>query len=89
MKGYQTDDTICALSTPPGVGAIGVIRASGEDAISITNEVFHGKDLRQVPANTIHFGRIVKEGEVYDEVVVSIFHGPNSYTGENTVEISC
>lgn len=81
--------TIVALSTPQGVGAIGVIRLSGSEAISIVNEVFSGKDLSQQPSHTLHFGKI-KEGEkVIDEVVVSLFVGPSSYTGENVVEISC
>jgi len=84
-----TDETIVALSTPPGSGAIGVIRLSGKDAITITNSVFSGKDLLAQPTHTLHFG-LIKDGDiVIDEVVVSLFVGPKSYTKENVVEISC
>jgi tRNA modification GTPase len=62
---------------------------SGSDAISIVAKVFSGKNLLTVPANTIHYGRITNEDKVFDQVLVSIFHTPNSYTGENYVEISC
>lgn len=84
-----TNDTIIALSTPPGSGAIGVIRLSGPDAISLTNQVFAGKDLEKQATHTLHFG-LIKNGQVVvDEVVVSLFVGPKSYTKENVVEISC
>lgn len=84
-----TNETIIALSTPPGVGAIGVIRLSGKDAISITNSVFSGKDLLKQDSHTIHFG-LIKDGDiVIDEVLVSLFVAPKSYTKENVVEISC
>jgi tRNA modification GTPase len=85
------EDTILALSTPSGEGAIGVIRLSGKEAISIANKVFKGKDLLQVEANTLHFGSIIDPSSknVIDEVVVGIFKAPRSYTGENVVEISC
>lgn len=84
-----TNDTIIALSTPPGSGAIGVIRLSGPDAISLTNHVFAGKDLEKQATHTLHFG-LIKNGQVVvDEVVVSLFVGPKSYTKENVVEISC
>jgi len=84
-----TNDTIVALSTPPGIGAIGVIRLSGKEAISITNSVFSGKDLLKQKSHTIHFG-LIKDGEqVIDEVLVSLFIAPKSYTKENVVEISC
>ena len=84
-----TNDTIIALSTPPGSGAIGVIRLSGPEAISLTNSVFSGKDLAKQATHTLHFG-LIKDGEVVvDEVVVSLFVGPNSYTKEHVVEISC
>ncbi|MEJ7559864.1 MAG: tRNA uridine-5-carboxymethylaminomethyl(34) synthesis GTPase MnmE [Pedobacter sp.] len=82
-------DTIVALSTPPGIGAIGVIRLSGKDAINITNEVFSGKDLRSQESHTLHFGTIKDGLKVIDEVVVSLFVAPKSYTKENVVEISC
>ncbi|WP_316834816.1 tRNA uridine-5-carboxymethylaminomethyl(34) synthesis GTPase MnmE [Pedobacter nutrimenti] len=84
-----TNETIVALSTPPGIGAIGVIRLSGKEAISITNAVFSGKDLLKQKSHTIHFG-LIKDGEqVIDEVLVSLFIAPKSYTKENVVEISC
>lgn len=84
-----TNDTIIALSTPPGSGAIGVIRLSGPEAISLTNQVFGGKDLEKQATHTLHFG-LIKDGNiVIDEVVVSLFVGPKSYTKENVVEISC
>jgi len=87
-------DTIVALATPQGIGAIGVIRLSGTDAIAICNLVFgtkslKKKDLSQVATNTIHFGVIHDEDVILDEVLVSVFKTPHSYTGENTVEISC
>lgn len=83
------NDTIIALSTPPGSGAIGVIRLSGPEAISLTNQVFGGKNLEKQATHTLHFGTI-KDGDVIiDEVVVSLYVGPKSYTKENVVEISC
>ncbi len=84
-----TSETIVALSTPAGVGAIGVIRLSGKDAISITNSVFSGKDLLKQKSHTIHFGLIKDDEVVIDEVLVSLFVAPSSYTKENVVEISC
>jgi tRNA modification GTPase len=82
-------DTIIALSTPPGSGAIGVIRLSGPDAISLTNQVFAGKDLSKQATHTLHFG-LVKDGDVViDEVVAGLYIAPKSYTKENVVEISC
>ncbi|RZM24067.1 MAG: tRNA uridine-5-carboxymethylaminomethyl(34) synthesis GTPase MnmE [Pedobacter sp.] len=84
-----TNETIVALSTPPGIGAIGVIRLSGKDAIAITNAVFSGKDLMVQDSHTIHYG-LIKDGEIIvDEVLVSLFVAPKSYTKENVVEISC
>jgi tRNA modification GTPase len=84
-----TNETIVALSTPPGIGAIGVIRLSGDDAIKIANLVFLGKDLTKQESHTLHFG-LIKDGDmVIDEVVVSLFVAPKSYTKENVVEISC
>ena len=82
-------DTIVALATPPGVGAIGVIRVSGVKTIEIVNSVFKGKDLTTVASHTIHLGTI-RDGEtIVDEVLISIFKGPNSYTKEDVIEISC
>ena len=84
-------DTIVALATPPGVGAIGVIRLSGQDAVAITSRIFKGKDLAKQVSHTLHFGHIVDihTQDIIDEVVVSLYLAPRSYTGENTVEISC
>ncbi|MFD0792083.1 tRNA uridine-5-carboxymethylaminomethyl(34) synthesis GTPase MnmE [Mucilaginibacter litoreus] len=85
----QTEDTIVALATPSGAGAIGVIRLSGPDAIIIANSVFKGKDLTKQPTHTLHYGSIMDGELILDEVVVSLFIGPKSYTRENVVEISC
>lgn len=82
-------DTIIALATPNGVGAIAVIRLSGPDAINIANSVFKGKDLSKQASHTIHFGSIADGDLILDEVLVSLFVGPRSYTRENVVEISC
>lgn len=86
---FQTQDTIVALATSPGSqGAIAVIRVSGSQAIALVNAVFRGKDLTKQPSHTIHFGTIREADEIIDEVLVSLFVGPNSYTKENSVEIS-
>ncbi|HEX8022231.1 tRNA uridine-5-carboxymethylaminomethyl(34) synthesis GTPase MnmE [Mucilaginibacter sp.] len=82
-------DTIVALATPNGVGAIAVIRLSGPDAITIANSVFKGKDLSKQASHTIHSGSIADGDLILDEVLVSLFVGPRSYTRENVVEISC
>lgn len=85
-------DTIVALATPSGAGAIAVIRVSGPDAVAIVASVFEsvkGKDLTRQKSHTLHLGHITDEGKVYDQVLVSLFKGTNSYTGEPTVEISC
>jgi tRNA modification GTPase len=82
-------DTIVALATPAGTGAIGVIRLSGADAIQIANRVFIGKDLSKQASHTLHFGKISDGQLVIDEVLASIFVAPHSYTKENSVEISC
>lgn len=85
-------ETIVALATPSGAGAIAVIRLSGKDAISIASEVFQsvsGKDITKQKTHTIHLGHITDNGKIYDQVLLSIFKGPNSYTGENVIEISC
>jgi tRNA modification GTPase len=86
------NDSIVALATPSGAGAIAVIRISGEDAITIGHSVFRSiknKDLRLQKSHTLHLGHIVDEQKTLDEVLISVFKGPNSYTGENTIEISC
>lgn len=85
--------TIAAISTPPGCGGIAVIRISGDEAFCVTDKVFKGqgaKRLFEVPANTVVFGRIVDlEGREIDQVLVSVFRAPHSFTGEDVVEISC
>ena len=85
----NTEETIVALATPTGIGAIGVIRLSGPDAVIIANKVFKGKDLTRQASHTIHFGNIVDGDTILDEVLVSLFIAPKSYTRENVVEISC
>ena len=82
-------DTIVALATPNGTGAIGIIRLSGPDALTIANSVFGGKDLTKQASHTIHFGQIVDGDVILDEVLASLFIAPKSYTRENVVEISC
>ncbi|OSY89518.1 tRNA modification GTPase MnmE [Tenacibaculum holothuriorum] len=87
------NDTIIALATPAGVGAIAVIRLSGEDAIKIVDSFFQSvkkqKSLLKQKSHTLHLGHIVNNGITLDQVLVSIFKNPHSYTGENVVEISC
>lgn len=86
------EECICALATPAG-GAIGIIRLSGNQAIAITDQIFkaaHGKPLAEVSPNTLHYGEIIdKEGHTIDDVLVSVFKAPHSYTGEDSTEISC
>lgn len=86
---HDSKDTIVALSTPAGSGAIAVIRLSGKEAVEICNKVFKSKDLTQQPTHTLHYGNIADGERVIDEVVVSLFLEPNSYTRENVVEVSC
>lgn len=88
----QLNDTIIALATPSGAGAIAIIRVSGKEAISIVGPLFksiHGKDLTQQKSHTILLGHIVEAAKTYDQVLVSIFKNPHSYTGEDVIEISC
>lgn len=85
-------DTIVALATPSGAGAIAIIRVSGKDAISTVNGIFKSiknKDLTKQKTHTLHLGHIIDGERVLDQVLVSLFKGPNSYTGEDTIEISC
>ena len=86
-------DTICAIATPPGSGAIAVIRLSGDNAVNIADIVFQSakktKKLINQKANTIHFGTITDDNQAIDEVLLSIFKAPHSYTGEDSIEISC
>jgi tRNA modification GTPase len=90
---YSTQDTIIALSTPYGMGAIAMIRMSGPESIALTNRFFESKfgkkDLTQMDSHTVHLGYIHDGNQPIDEVLVSIFKNPNSYTGEDLVEISC
>ncbi len=83
-----SQDTIVAIATPPDKGAIGVVRISGPAAIPISDRVF-SKDLRKAAGYTLHYGHIVSEGELIDEVLLSVFRAPHSYTREDVVEISC
>ena len=82
-------DTIVALSTAPGVGAIAVIRLSGDDAINLVNSVFHGKNLLSQQSHTAHFGTIRDGSKILDEVLATVFVAPHSFTKENVVEVSC
>lgn len=81
--------TIVALATAQGNSAIAIVRMSGEDAILIADKIFKGKKLGAQASHTIHFGKIMDGDDVVDEVVISLFKGPNSYNGEDTIEISC
>lgn len=84
----MNNDNICALATPTG-GAIGIVRVSGPEAISITNSIF-SKDISLAKPNTVHYGEIIdKEGSTIDDVLVSVYRAPHSYTGEDSAEISC
>jgi len=78
-----------ALATPPGIGAIGVIRLSGSKSFQVANELYPGKDLTKQASHTLHVGLLEQDGQVLDEVVLSLFKGPRSYTGEDVIEISC
>lgn len=84
----MNNDNICALATPTG-GAIGIVRVSGPEAISITNSIF-SKDISLAKPNTVHYGEIIdKDGSTIDDVLVSVYRTPHSYTGEDSAEISC
>ena len=83
------NDTIVAISTALGVGAISIVRLSGNDAINIVNKCFEGKDLTKVDSHTIHYGFVKNETERIDEVLVSIMRAPKTYTTEDIVEINC
>lgn len=85
----QLNDTIVALATAQGLSAIAVIRLSGDDAINITQKVFQGKNLNDQPSHTIHFGTLRDGDRIIDEVLISVFKAPNSFTKENSIEISC
>lgn len=82
------DDTIVALATPPGIGAIGVIRLSGKNAFGIAGSLFPSKDLSRQPSHTLHVGALKDGDMIIDQVVISLYKNPKSYTGEDVVEIS-
>ncbi len=90
---YNRNDTICALSTPPGIGAIAIVRLSGPEAISISGLFFKSRKtnlvFQQFESHTAHFGYFFSKNEVIDEVVLTIFRAPHSYTGDDIIEISC
>lgn len=83
------DDTIAAIATPPGVGALGIIRLSGREAIQIVASLFPAKDLLRQPSHTLHVGFLKDGDRALDEAVVSLYKSPRSYTGEDIAEISC
>ena len=83
------NDTITAISTTLGVGAISIIRVSGKDAIEIVNKIFKGKDLSMVDTHTINYGHIINNDEIIDEVLVSVMRAPKTFTKEDVVEINC
>lgn len=82
------NDTICAIATSQGVGAIAIIRISGEDSIKIVNKIFKGKDLEKVESHTINYGHITDGDKIIDEVLVSVMKAPKTFTAEDTVEIN-
>lgn len=87
LSGWE--DTIVALATPPGIGAIGVIRLSGARSLTIINALFPSKDLAQQPSHTLQVGYLKQGDQLLDEVVLSLYRSPRSYTGEDVIEISC
>ena len=84
----MNNDTICALATGGGISAIALIRISGKETINIVNKIF-SKDLSKKETHTVHFGNIIDNKNIIDEVVITLFHKNQSFTGEETVEISC
>ena len=83
------DDTIAAIATPAGIGAIGVLRLSGNQSYDIVQKLFSSKNLQELPANTLHVGYLKEGRNILDEVVISLYKKPASYTGEDVIEISC
>ena len=84
----MNQDTICALATANGIGAIGIIRVSGNQSFEIVNKIFEGKNLEKVDSHTVHYGFIKDKDETIDEVMISVFHAPKTFTTENSIEIS-
>ena len=83
-------DTICAVSTPPGRGGIAVIRVSGGQALDIVQRRWRGKPLADMASHTVHLGHLTDGGgEVLDQAVLTVFRAPNSFTGEDVVELAC
>ena len=89
MNHQSHNDTIIALSTAPGISAIAMVRLSGDNAIDLVSKFFKGKNLKSAESQTLHFGNIIDEETIVDEVVVGIYRNPRSYTGQDLVEISC
>ena len=85
---YQKGETIAAVATPPGEGGVAIIRISGDRALEVAEKVYSGR-IRTYQSHTVHFGRIMKQDEVIDEILVVVMNNPRSYTGEDTVEIHC
>lgn len=88
----NVSDIICAVSTAPGMGAIAIVRVSGKGSIALVDKIYVSpseKQLQKAAANTVHFGWIVEKGEIVDEVLITVFHAPHSFTGEESVEIAC
>ena len=88
MGSARHSDTIVALATAQGISAIAVIRLSGNDAIVITDKIFKGKKLQGQNSHTIHFGNLVDDDKIIDEVLISVFKEPNSFTKENVIMLS-
>ena len=90
MDYNNSNTTIAAIATPEGVGAVGLIRLSGPEAINIADRIFKGKKLSQQKSHSAHLGKILDEqSNTLDEVLATVFVGPHSYTGEHVVEFSC
>ncbi|MBQ1184301.1 MAG: tRNA uridine-5-carboxymethylaminomethyl(34) synthesis GTPase MnmE, partial [Muribaculaceae bacterium] len=89
MIHISTNDTIAAIATAPGMGGIAVIRVSGKDAVAIVSTIWKGKDLTTLTSHTAHLGHIVSDtGDIIDQVVVTLYRAPRSFTGEDVVEIA-
>jgi len=86
---FTQKEPIAAIATALGEAGIAVVRVSGKDCISKVNTIFKGNDLTQKPSHTVHFGRLYNGATLIDEVLVTLFRSPHSYTGEESAEISC
>ena len=89
MSNNNIKETIISLATPSGTGALAILRISGKSSITITNTLFKGTDLNQVATHTVHLGKIIYQDEVIDEVLVTVFKNPHSFTKEDSIEITC